>query len=261
MVIVARVTTGIIVKVVATQATAMRQAPAPAVAAVLEHNANQVKRILMSTGYGHKLLTGMLFVSILTNIILVTRLHFPQFFQQLRLVFVVPPRLEPSDHRRGPGAADTVVIVYTNYECFYCAELNRNLLALMSELDFQIVYRHFSDPVNRPLSFKAAWAAECAGEQNRFWEYNDRLFQPGQAFDSIGLSDIAGQLQLNTGQFQTCLADETYAGRISAQTKNAQAKKVIATPTFFVNGKRFEGVRPLDEMSQLLAASNKSQPL
>lgn len=215
----------------------------------------------MPTGYGHKLLVGMLFVSILTNIILVTRLHFPQFYQQLRLVFVIPPRLEPSDHRRGPGTAETVFIVYTNYECGYCAELNRDLLALMSERDFQVAYRHFSDPINRPLSFRAAWAAECAAEQNRFWEYSDRLFQPGQVFDDQGLSEIAGQLQLNTGQFQTCLADETYAGKVSAQTKDAQSKRIIATPTFFVNGRRYEGTRPLDEMRQLLASGDRSQQL
>jgi protein-disulfide isomerase len=212
----------------------------------------------MTTGYTNKLVVGMLLISIATNIVLATRLHFPQFFQQLRLALVAPPKLGPSDHTRGPAATGAVLIVYTNYQCPFCAELNRNLQALTNELDFQVAYRHLADPISQPFAYKAAMGAECASEQNRFWEYNDRLFQPDQALDGEVLPGIARQLQLNMDQFQECLAVEKYAGKIVADTQSAEAKKVIATPTFFINGKRHEGSRPLAEMKQLLiAAINK----
>ena len=199
------------------------------------------------------LLMGMLLISILTNMILATQLYFPQALHQMRLAFIAPPKLKASDHTRGPADTKTTLIVYTNYECSYCAKLNHDLLILMKELDFRLVYRHFSDADNRPLSFKAATAVECASDQNQFWAYNDKLFQHKQTFDNQNLQNIALQLNLDSPTFQQCINTEKYSDKIIAQKKQADTKKISATPTFFINGKRHEGWRPIEEMKQLLA--------
>lgn len=209
----------------------------------------------MSYRFGPKLVAGLLVVSVVTNIVLVARLHFPQALRQIRLAFVSAPELTPADHVRGPDTAKTVMVVYTNYQCPYCAQLNHTLLALMPERKFRLAYRHFSDPDDRPRSFKAAIAAECASDQNRFWEYNDRLFESDRSFDDEDLFGIAGQLTLDVNRFRQCVESKKYAGKIASDRKEAESKKVMATPTFYINGKRYEGSRPVEEMKQLLATA------
>lgn len=203
-----------------------------------------------------KWLVGMLLVSILTNIVFAVRLHFPGVLQQLQLAFIPSPELTAVDHIRGSDKAATMVIVYTDYQCPYCLKLNEHLTALMPTLDFRLAYRHFTDPENRPLSFKAAEAAECAADQGRFWAYNDGLFQPGQQpLNDEHLKKLAQQLELDMAAFEQCLNTEKHKDKLAHGKRLAEAMKITATPTFFINGKRHIGLKPYEQLKQLLSTA------
>lgn len=195
----------------------------------------------------------MLLVSLLTNIVFAVRLHFPGVLQKLQLAFIPSPELTTTDHIRGPDKAATTVIVYTDYQCPYCAKLNEHLVSLMAELDFRLSYRHFTDPQNRPLSFKAAEAAECAADQGRFWAYSDGLFEPGQPLNDERLKKLAQQLELDMAPFEQCLHTEKHKDKLTQGKRLAEAIKIKATPTFFINGKRHIGLKPYEQLKPLLS--------
>lgn len=200
-----------------------------------------------------KWLVGMLFVSILTNIIFAVRLYFPDILRQLQLAFIPAPELTAVDHVRGPDKAAIMVIVYTDYQCPYCLKLNEHLKALMPALDFRLAYRHFADPENRPLSFKAAMAAECAADQGQFWTYSDKLFEPEQPLNDERLRSIAQQLELDMAPLEQCMSTEKHKDKLIQEKRQAETMKITATPTFFINGKRHIGLKPYEQLKQLLS--------
>lgn len=194
-------------------------------------------------------------VSLLTNIVFAVRLQFPFAWQQLRLALVPAPQLTATDHIRGPAHATVTIIVYTNYQCPYCSRLNRDLMALATEMDFRWVYRHYADPNQE--AFKAAAAAECAGNQGRFWDYSDQLFNSlSQTRHEKLLQQIAEQLKLDMRGFGECMSGEKYKDfLLAAKQHAADDQKINATPTYFINGKRHIGLKPQEELKQLLASA------
>jgi protein-disulfide isomerase len=201
-----------------------------------------------------KWLAGLLLVSLLANIVFAVRLQSPFAWQQLRLAMIPTPQLSAADHILGPADAATTVIVYTNYQCPYCARLNADLITLGSELDFRLVYRHFAEPTQE--AFQAAAAAECAGDQGRFWEYSDILFNSTpQTLNDERLQQIAEQLQLDMSGFAECTRGEKYKDPLlAARQQAAEDQKINATPTYFINGKRHIGLKPYTELKRLVMA-------
>lgn len=201
-----------------------------------------------------KWLVGLLLVSLLTNIVFAVRLQFPFAWQQLRLALIPSPQLTAADRIRGPAEAAATVIVYTNYQCPYCARLNADLTALAAEFEFRWVYRHYAD--QNQAAFKAAAAAECAGDQDQFWEYSDQLFNsPPQTLNEERLQQIAEQLKLDMRGFAECMSVEKYKDLLLAARRHAaDNQKINATPTYFINGKRYIGLKPYHELKQLLTA-------
>lgn len=92
----------------------------------------------------------------------------------------------------------------------------------------------------------AAEAAECAGEQNRFWDYHDKLFasQQGEnqgAFSKDNLKKFAADLKLDTAKFNQCLDSGKFADKIKKSSDDAHLIGVQGTPTVFINGIQIPG--------------------
>lgn len=109
----------------------------------------------------------------------------------------------------------------------------------------RFVYRHLV--VLGPESARAAEAAECAGEQGKFWEYHDMLFENlrGEgvgAFSDANLKAFAPRLRLAEEQFAACLDGRKYASRVMEDTQAARALDIRSTPTVLVNGLRLVGL-------------------
>ncbi len=103
----------------------------------------------------------------------------------------------------------------------------------------------------------AAQAALCAADQNKFWVYGITLFdhQGGENSGALAISnlkDFAAQLGLNTTTFNACLDSGKYAAQVNQELTAGEQRGVRATPTFFINGKMYEGVLSADQMSSLI---------
>jgi protein-disulfide isomerase len=121
----------------------------------------------------------------------------------------------------------------------------------------RLIYRNM--PIIGPESEWAAEAAECAGDQGRFWMYGDYLFthqgaENSGAFSRDNLKKFAAQLGLNTSAFNACLDSGKYVAQVQQQLSEGRQRGVNATPTFFINGQRFEGALSSNQLAALIDA-------
>jgi protein-disulfide isomerase len=158
------------------------------------------------------------------------------------------------DYIRGDVNAPITLIEYSDFECPFCAKLIPTVDQLLDEYDGQVrlVYRHFPLSSIHPNAQKAAEAAECAGEQGKFWEMHDLLFANQQALTVTNLKAYAGQLKLNQGQFDSCLDTSKYASKVNAQAQEAQAAGITGTPGTFVNDQLVKGAFPYTTFQQIV---------
>ena len=111
------------------------------------------------------------------------------------------------------------------------------------------------------LGQESVWAAEaarCANDQGKFWPYHDRLYDAQRAensgtFAKANLEQLAGELGLDRAQFDRCLESDRHLADVQADVQAAHAKGVTATPTFFVNGRKLEGVPTESQLERLIA--------
>jgi protein-disulfide isomerase len=111
------------------------------------------------------------------------------------------------------------------------------------------IYRHFPLTQIHPQAEKAAEAAECAGEQGKFWEMNDALFANQQQWSGQQnalevFKQLAGDLGVDQSQFDACLDDGKYASKVSADMQEGIAAGVTGTPAFRINGAALSGAQP-----------------
>jgi protein-disulfide isomerase len=189
----------------------------------------------------------LLALSVATNLVFVARQmgwHLPSRSVQI-------PAVTPSDHIRGDAHAAVTIVEYGDFQCPFCATFHASMVQLSRERRFRWVYRHFPLTTIHASALQAAEAAECAGDQGRFWQYADALFQRQQKLSPAELSSIAADVGIDAAKFGPCLASEQHRQRVLDDAQ-AGGARISGTPTFYINGKRFEGVLPLQTLEQLV---------
>lgn len=203
-------------------------------------------------------LAVLLIVSVVTNLVFVTRLYLPDWRQAWRLARIAPPLPEADDHRRGNPAAGVTVIEYSDYQCPYCAKLHAELRELADRHELLWIYRHYTGNAGHPQAQGAAEAAECAGEQNRFWEYSDSLFSNQPRLGDPLYAKIAASLDLDAKRFQACLSSGKYRPALLREADESARLALQATPTWFVNGRRVTGAVDAARLEQIVAEARAS---
>jgi protein-disulfide isomerase len=172
------------------------------------------------------------------------------------MVLQLGPRLDrplgPHDHVRGTRSALVSLVEYGDFECPYCraAEeiVNRLQHALGDQLSF--TFRHFPMREVHPHAQHAAEIAEAAGAQGHFWDLYVRLFEGQNALDDQSLIRYGLELKLDRDAEALVheLADHTYAGRVEEDRRSGLVSGVTTTPTFFIDGMRYDGSLSLPKM-------------
>jgi protein-disulfide isomerase len=153
------------------------------------------------------------------------------------------PPVSAQDHTAGPDDAPVTLVEYGDFECPYCGMAHPIVQAAQRELGSQLrfVFRHFPLAEAHPHARLAAQAAEAAGAQGRFWEMHDTLFEHQDALDVEDLVGYAESLGLDSAQFARDLESGTYAKKVRDDFRSGVRSGVNGTPTFFVNGTRYDG--------------------
>ena len=121
-----------------------------------------------------------------------------------------------------------------------------------------MVFRDF--PLSfHPEALPAAEAAECAGDQGKYWEYHDELFKNQQLLSSSLYPQLASQLGLDTAKFQQCLDSGKHTQEVQNDFAYGSQAGVSGTPTFFINGVMLVGAQPYSAFKQVIDAELASQ--
>jgi protein-disulfide isomerase len=149
---------------------------------------------------------------------------------------VVP--VQAADHVLGPDHAPVIVVEYGDFECTRCKAAAPAVKMLLNDYAEKVrfVFRHFPLEDAHPHALAAAEAAECAGEQGKFWEMSDLLFANQTHLQAKHLQGYADQLGLDMAQFTAEMDDHVYLQRIREHIDGGKRSRVRGTPGFFVNG-------------------------
>jgi protein-disulfide isomerase len=137
---------------------------------------------------------------------------------------------------RGSASAQAVMIVYSDFQCPYCGRFAREVLPEIERRYIRtgrvaLVFRHLPLP-NHPHAVRAAWNAECAGQQGKFWEMHDAIFAE-EALDERSLLALPDAITLDREKFEECLGDEAVRDKVQTSAKEANVLGVRSTPTVF----------------------------
>jgi formate-nitrite transporter family protein len=172
----------------------------------------------------------------------------------------ISPRLaDPvtdQDHALGPADAPVTIVEYGDYECPDCL----NAVPMVQEIRralgnrLRFVFRHFPQNSVHPHASVAAEAAEAAADQGKFWEMHQALFKHQKELSDIDLSHLALTLGMEIYKFDNSRSNELHRRKIVADHDSGLRSGVNRTPTFFVNGLRYDG--PLDAKSIIALAES-----
>jgi protein-disulfide isomerase len=159
-------------------------------------------------------------------------------------VTLAPPRVDvgvETAQMLGPKNAPVNVIEFADYECPYCQKVAPDLRKLQAEFGDKVAFtfRDFPLPMHARAE-KAAEAARCAGEQGKFWEFHDTLFQ-SKELDFDQLKVHAQALNLDTDRFNKCLNAGDEAAAVGQDRKEGVRLGLTGTPSFFINGHFMSG--------------------
>jgi diadenylate cyclase len=154
------------------------------------------------------------------------------------------------DHVRGAATAPVTLVEYGDFECPYCGRMYPVVKELRKRAGdrLRVVFRHFPLDSVHPHARRAAEAAEAAAAQGRFWEMHDLLFENQDNLDDEALRRYAARLGLDMARFEDDLAERRHAPRVREDRLDGERTGVEGTPTFFINGARYEGSLDLEGM-------------
>lgn len=164
-------------------------------------------------------------------------------------------------HVIGSDAAPLEIVEFADFECPACGSF-----ATLTEPDVRerlvkaelVRFRFMDFPLtmhaNTWPAHRAAW---CAGEQGKFWEMHDAIFQNQDRWNGEAtrrpdgvLAGIAGQVGVNMDQYETCVSTRKYQAQIQANVDEATRRAVGSTPTFFIGNKKIAGALSYDELKR-----------
>jgi len=167
--------------------------------------------------------------------------------------YLATPEVKESDATFGKTDSNVKVVVYSDFQCPYCKLFWSTLRDTMKNYADKVLfdYKELPLPIH-PQANGAALAAQCALEQNKFWEYGDKLFGSQDDWtgntDTQKFKDYAKVLGLNTDQFNQCLDSKKYQSKIDNSVSEANSFGVSGTPAIFINNQFKNGVTSADDL-------------
>lgn len=156
----------------------------------------------------------------------------------------------PQHRQQGSAAGAVTLIEYSDFQCPSCKAAQPYVKELLKNYPDEIllVFKHF--PLDRhPYARLASIAAECAGQQKKFWPMHDFLFERQSTWEALKTVEEAAaafgrygqELGLEMNAFEECRKDPASDGAVKADVTEGDARQVDSTPTFFLNSYRLVG--------------------
>ncbi|RUA17852.1 MAG: hypothetical protein DSY55_01335 [Clostridia bacterium] len=161
----------------------------------------------------------------------------------------------------GSPDAPVTITEFTDYQCPFCQRhASQTMPGLKEYIDsgkVRYILKNFPLTQIHPKAVIAGEAAECAGEQGKYWEMHDKLFenqkQWAESSDALKVfKGFAKELGLDEKAFETCVSSDRYKDKLMADQKEGVNAGVSGTPAFFINDQFLNGAQPLDVFKQII---------
>jgi protein-disulfide isomerase len=158
-------------------------------------------------------------------------------------VSTLKPPLNAQDHIQGSPDAPIQLVEYGDYECPFCGRAHQVVKAVQRAMgdDLLFAFRNFPLTQVHPHALRAAQAAEAAGLQQSFWPMHDLIFENQQFLEDEHLFRYAALAGCDMEQFAQDIDSDEVAEKIRSDFLSGARSGVNGTPTFFVNGERYDG--------------------
>ncbi|NLJ27071.1 MAG: DsbA family protein [Deltaproteobacteria bacterium] len=155
----------------------------------------------------------------------------------------------------GPADAPVTIVEFSDYECPVCRKTHvlTKEIKEMYKGKIRWVFKDFPLRQHQWASL-AAEAARCAGEQGKFWEYQDRLYSSDKELTVEQLSFIAKDLGMKPEPFAACLSNGKYRNEVEKDRQEGKVNGVSTTPTYVINGKFVPGAPTLEQFKEMIEA-------
>ncbi len=171
----------------------------------------------------------------------------------------------------GDVNAPVTIVEFSDYQCPFCLRYFQQTFEAIKQnfVDtgkVRYVFKDFPITQIHPQAPKAAESAECAGEQGRYWDMHDRLFQGQQAEwnqnpDALSIFyGYAEELDLDMNAFRECVESGRYTDEVASDLNEGMRAGVTGTPTFFINGQKIVGAQPYAVFEQVVQSILAESP-
>lgn len=155
----------------------------------------------------------------------------------------------------GPADAAITIIEFSDYECPFCTKWHDEVWPQIQAAypsQVRLVYRDFPLSSIHSNAIPAAEAANCAGEQDKYWEYHGALFANAYGLGRSSFERYATDLKMDLAAFTECLDSRRYQEEVEADYNFAAELGIRSTPTFFINGIALVGAQPFDVFKEVI---------
>lgn len=173
-------------------------------------------------------------------------------------VFDQATLIRSDSEKLGSDSAKVKIVEFGDYQCPACGQAYPDVKRMTQDYEgkIELVFRNFPLPQhhNAPM---AAEAAEEAGIQGKFWPMHDKLYETQSQWSDLSnpldtFTQFGQSLNLNLDQFKTDVSNNKFQDNIQQGISDGNSVGVSATPTFFINGKRYTGVLSYDDFKAII---------
>jgi protein-disulfide isomerase len=164
-------------------------------------------------------------------------------------------RLALNGQRIGRHAARVTIVEFSDFQCPFCALAEDSIQHIRRDFPeaVAIVYRHMPLTAIHPLALAAAEASECAAIQGHFQSFHDQVFAHQNQLGMRSWVSFAVAAEISdVAAFQNCVTEELMRPNVERDLAAGRAAGVTGTPTFFINGLRYQGVPTLERLRNMV---------
>jgi protein-disulfide isomerase len=172
-------------------------------------------------------------------------------------VYLVGPRVAVNSDRgfaQGAQNAPVAIVEFSDFQCPFCKGVVPTVKQLVATYPGRVkwVFRDFPIDSLHPAARTAHEAARCAGDQGKFWEYHDLLFERAPNHSPQELKAYAQEVKLDVAAFAQCLDGGQYRDTVVKDVEEGERLGVSGTPTFFINGRPLVGNQTMEAFKAVI---------
>ncbi len=159
---------------------------------------------------------------------------------------------------RGPANARITLVEFSDFECPYCSAAVKQVDLVMAAYpkDVKLIYKQFPLSMH-PHAELAAEASLAAGAQGKFWEMYEVLFKNFQRLSRSNIMPKAKDIGLDVDKFKADLESGKFKKDVDKDLADGETAGVYGTPSFYINGKQYNGEVTLAALKPIFATELK----